>query len=278
MENKRVAGIAIVGTGMLGRSLRNLLRFKCDRLVLTHLEHPTYRDSQVFDFFRDDIGQVKGFAETDIVILPAKIEFEEDSIKLTAAMRRFLERCAGKRVVYVSSDGIFDGQRGMYAETDEPHPVTCYGRNLAACERLVQELVPDHCIARPSYLYGYSAGVLDSRTWKVQEGLLNGAKVKRFTDMFKSPLSYRQAAEVIASLALGSYRGMVHVAGPRLSVYAFTKAAMEALHIPTKRLAGESMPKGRPEEFLPDTSLNFDRMVELTGIAPLPVKESFSQN
>ncbi|HEX5689092.1 MAG TPA: sugar nucleotide-binding protein, partial [Roseiflexaceae bacterium] len=64
-------------------------------------------------------------------------------------------RQVGARLIHVSSDAVFDGERvGSYEEHDPPHPITPYGEAKAAAERFVAERHPDALIARTSLIYG----------------------------------------------------------------------------------------------------------------------------
>ncbi len=243
-------------------------------VVMTHRTHRKFDDSKPYDFFHDDPGKVFAGEKIDTVIIPAKIEFTEDSAALGQAMERFLEFFKDSRIVYISSDGIFDGTKGDYNESDQPHPVTLYGRNLELCENLVQKQVKNYCIIRPSYMYGFVGGVLDERLETARKELSEGKEISRFTDMYKSPLSYHQAAEIISALALSDYVGTVHISGERMSVYDFTREGMEALGVSTTGLHGVPMPSPRPDGMLPDTSLTSTLMTERTGIAPLSIRES----
>ena len=59
----------------------------------------------------------------------------------------------GAPVVYFSTDYVFDGRKGQpYVESDEPSPVSAYGRTKLAGERVVQE----GWIARSSWLFGWT--------------------------------------------------------------------------------------------------------------------------
>jgi dTDP-4-dehydrorhamnose reductase len=52
------------------------------------------------------------------------------------------------RFIYISTDAVFDGKRGGYAETDEPAPVNVYARSKLAAEREVQRRNPSSTIVR----------------------------------------------------------------------------------------------------------------------------------
>lgn len=61
----------------------------------------------------------------------------------------------GARLVHVSTDYVFDGNKNTpYREDDTPHPVTAYGRTKLEGERRVQEILPhDSVIVRTAWLY-----------------------------------------------------------------------------------------------------------------------------
>lgn len=269
---------AIIGTGFLGEQIYKDILPICDEILLTHHKNKKYPDSKEFDFFKDDIGNILNGKKIDTIFLSAKIEFEEDEKKLAESMTRFLESCKDMRIIYISSDGIFDGESGSYKESDIPHPKTLYGKNLEICEKLVKKYADNYCIVRPSYMFGFVDSNLDSRFRKVSKDAAEGKKIARFTDMYKSPLSYQQASEAIVKLASSEYNGVVHVCGERMSVYDFTKEGMEALGLSTEDLTGEPMPKEKPVDFLPDTSLDNSLMREITGIKPLSVKEGLESS
>ena len=269
--------VAIIGAGFLGEQIYRDILPSCDEVILTHCKNKKYPDSRKFDFFADKVEDIFGNKKVDIVFLSAKIEFAKDEEILKDAMIRFLQACQGSRVIYISSDGIFDGKKGQYRETDLPGPITLYGRNLKICEDLVKKYASNYCIIRPSCLYGFVAGALDSRLEKARTEIGENKKIIRFDDMYKSPLSYIEASRISIKIALLGYIGIVHISGKRMSVFEFTKKGLEALGVATKNLSGVSMPTKRPIDFLPDTSLSFDLMKELTSISPLDINEGCMQ-
>jgi dTDP-4-dehydrorhamnose reductase len=62
---------------------------------------------------------------------------------------------AARRVVYVSTDYVFDGaKRTPYVESDPTGPLQSYGRSKLAGERATAEANPCHFIVRSSWLFG----------------------------------------------------------------------------------------------------------------------------
>jgi len=61
----------------------------------------------------------------------------------------------GGRLVYISTDYVFDGaKRSPYTETDKPGPINYYGLTKFYGEKRVRELAPRHLIVRTSWLFG----------------------------------------------------------------------------------------------------------------------------
>jgi dTDP-4-dehydrorhamnose reductase len=215
-----------------------------------------------------------------MVIIAANMAYETaDSVSKFATFKQqaeqLIQECQHCRVIYLSSDGVFDGQQGNYDESDVPTPITPYGKNLQYFEEQVQHLCSDYCIIRPSYLYGYSLSQLDHRLSYTRCQLLAGEQLAYFTDMIKSPMEVNQVARAITLLACSTYVGIVHVAGEAMSVYDFHREAMSSLGIPSERLYPAEMPADllHPR----NTSLKIDLMKKLTKIEPRPVHMALAQ-
>lgn len=64
-------------------------------------------------------------------------------------------RAVGAKLVHISTDYVFDGQKqGPYVEDDPPCPLNVYGRSKLLGEFFVREQHPEHFILRTAWLYG----------------------------------------------------------------------------------------------------------------------------
>ena len=64
-------------------------------------------------------------------------------------------RALGARMLFVSTDYVFDGTNSVPYETgDQRNPLTVYGRSKAEAEQELRKILPDVCITRTAWLFG----------------------------------------------------------------------------------------------------------------------------
>ena len=118
---------------------------------------------------------------------------------------------AAERVLYVSTDYVFDGaKREPYVESDAPGPLSVYGASKAAGERATAEANPNHLIVRASWLFGRGAKNF------VETMLALGRarnELRVVDDQLGCPTFTGHLAEPLLALAAGHERGVLHAAG-----------------------------------------------------------------
>ncbi len=135
----------------------------------------------------------------------------------TGVLASVLARSRG-RVVYVSTDLVFDGENAPYTDDDEPRPTSIYGKSKAEGERMVLA-DSSGLVIRIPLLFGPSFDGKRGASDTVLAALGDARELRLFTDEWRTPLSVREAAEQIVALALDStVTGIRHLPGPeRLS-------------------------------------------------------------
>jgi dTDP-4-dehydrorhamnose reductase len=127
---------------------------------------------------------------------------------------------AGARFVFISTDQVFDGERGMYRENDPPNPFTVYGRTKAAAERGVRRAQPRALVVRLALLYGQSPGGTRSCTEQILTALAEHERPRLFMDEHRSPILDEDAAGAIIDLMRHDDLKLIHLGGPdRVSRY-----------------------------------------------------------
>jgi len=153
---------------------------------------------------------------------------DADFETINAAGTRHVARAAaarGARLIHISTDVLFDGEKGNYVEEDPPVPITPYGRSKALAEEEVCAHLflsgAEAVIVRTSLTYGWRPRV-DRHTCWIVEGLEAGRHVHLFTDEWRCPVWVESLAAAVVELAGLDYTGVLHVAGAQpLSRYEF---------------------------------------------------------
>jgi dTDP-4-dehydrorhamnose reductase len=121
-------------------------------------------------------------------------------------------RAVGARLVHISTDAVFDGDRGGYAEEEEPHPVNVYGSSKLDGERVVLSEYPEALVVRTN-LYGWNARPKLSLSEWFLERLRRGERCTGFTDVSFSPLGVVDLAAILLQLLSMPVARVLHVAG-----------------------------------------------------------------
>ncbi len=149
----------------------------------------------------------------------------------------------GSKLVHVSTDYVFDGEKGSYLEEDTPAPVNYYGLTKAAAEERSLKACPNTLIVRPSIIYSWTpqrevemggGKPLNFAMWIIKK-LANDEPVKIVGDQYNSPTLADSLAEGILQSVKQDLRGILHLAGgSRLSRYEFVVRLAQTLGLDTK--------------------------------------------
>ena len=131
-------------------------------------------------------------------------------------------------VVYLSTDYVFDGERGMYREDEPPNPVNYYGLTKLMGEVAVRSRCSRWSVVRASSIYGLGPGRVNFAKFLVEK-LSKGETVRALVDQYTSPSHAALLAEAIAELLERRAVGVFHVVGERMSRYEFALRMAEKL-------------------------------------------------
>lgn len=136
-------------------------------------------------------------------------------------------RVCRARPVFFSTEYVFDGTAGPYSETDRPAPLSVYGRQKLAGERMVLAGPPGGLVLRTTVVYGWEARPRNFGQRLLSE-LREGRRVRVPEDQISSPTYVVDLAEAACRLAERGSSGLYHVAGcQRASRLEFARALAE---------------------------------------------------
>jgi len=168
------------------------------------------------------LAAVKGF-RPDVVFNPAAVTdvdgCERDramawavNVEAVASLGRACAE-AGAHLVHVSTDYVFDGEAGPYAEDAVPNPRGAYATTKWLGEQAARYHVPGATVARTAVVYGWpAAGRPNFGSWLLSS-LFAGKSVQLFEDQWVSPSYADNVAEMLAELGERRLGGVFHAAG-----------------------------------------------------------------
>ncbi|MBI4354245.1 MAG: SDR family oxidoreductase [Candidatus Omnitrophica bacterium] len=118
------------------------------------------------------------------------------------------------RFIQISTDYVFDGQAGPYAETDPPHPLSQLGRAKLMAECYVMERLPEALVLRTSFVFSWAPHV-SAKNFIMQ--LLDNDRAGRLmrvpNDQVGNVTYAPTFAEALVELVELGQQGLFHVAG-----------------------------------------------------------------
>lgn len=192
--------LVLGGDGMLGHALYRELRDHHETRVTQRSQSP---DPQVFagvevrgsGRIEEVIAQFRPAAVVNCIgIVKQRPEAEEaiTSIEVNSLLPHRLAiacRAAGARLVQLSTDCVFSGEKGNYREEDLPDPVDVYGRS-----KLLGEVTGDGALTLRTSMIGLG---LNRKTSLVDWFLAQKGKVQGYRKAIFSGLTTRELSRVI---------------------------------------------------------------------------------
>lgn len=123
-------------------------------------------------------------------------------------------RESGAKMIFCSTDSVFDGIKGSYTETDLPDAVNYYAKTKVAAEILVLDASPGNIVARLALVMGMPVmGKGNSFLADTIEKLTNEEPVKFPANEIRTPIDVVTLGAALTELAGSSYGGIVHLSG-----------------------------------------------------------------
>jgi dTDP-4-dehydrorhamnose reductase len=164
----------------------------------------------------------------------------------------------GASVVYISSDYLFDGAKGApYVESDQPAPLSAYGRTKLAGEEATVAANKRHFVVRSAWLFGIGGPNFVETMLRLAG---SGNEVLVVRDQVGSPTYTWHLAYGIVRLIEGIEFGIHHMAaGGQCSWYDFAREIFEQAKVDCKVLSITTEEFGRPAPRPPFSALTSQR-------------------
>ena len=136
------------------------------------------------------------------------------------------------RLVFLSSEYVFSGDRGNYQEDDAPKPNTHYGRTKWQAELAVAREASQWSIVRTSVVYGWPLIGRQNLAATIIERLKNNETYNGDTNTYRTPIYVEHLTEDIVRLVADYHPGIHHLAGADwINMYQFACAVAEVFEL-----------------------------------------------
>lgn len=283
------------GSGLLGKALIET-RKDGHHIAATYIGNYTMQDADSIRYEKLDIRNREGhdllFKEfrPDATIHTAGIgspdyaeQHREESWDINIGGTRNILLCCEKydsRLIFISSNGIYDGENAPYNEEDKANPINYYGELKLKGEELLATARIPYAIVRPILMYGWNHPFERSNivTYALNS-LEKDSVVHVYDDVFTTPLFSVVCAKVIWKIIQDERFEVFNIAGAeRVSVYQMIRKLAAVFEL-NKDLV-HPVQQGFFNELVrrpTDTSYRTDKMQDILGILSLTLQEGFEE-
>jgi dTDP-4-dehydrorhamnose reductase len=241
--------VLILGaTGLLGKAL--VREWTGDEVLAMGSRDVDVRDSA-------QVGAIIGKARPDWVVLAAaytdvdgceshrELAFSvnrDGAVKVAEAARQ-----AGAKLIFLSSDYVFDGKKiSPYEVDDKRNPQSVYGRSKAEGEVKLLEILPHCCVARTSWVFGIGGRCFPDTILRLAA---NRPALDVVDDQRGCPTYTVDLARAIIQLCRQDASGIVHVTNAGdCSWFEFARGIIKRSGLTTevKPVSSQQMPRPAP--------------------------------
>jgi len=275
-------------SGLLGNKIVKTANGNYDVTPL-HSAHPLHSGSLKLDVTdRKQVLNLFSTLEPDVIIHTAsetnvdKCEIQkENAWKINVeGTRNIAEACkAGAKLIYISTDYVFDGRKGDYKEDDTPNPINYYAVTKLEGEKQVIQNCENFAILRTSVLYGWHPFKRNFATWVTNE-LKQNKEITVVEDHYNTPTLADNLAEMAIEAIPKDLEGVYHACGSeRIGRYEFARQIARAFDLnqnlirPIKMEQLTAWIAKRPR----DSSLNTDKIRSQLEAKPLNITEGLDR-
>lgn len=289
MENK--PNILITGaTGLLGKGIEETMSCKYN-VIGIHKRDYLVENSKILHHTLD-IHDLDGLAQlmkkykfstivhaADIANVDyAETHYSESRASNISGVLNMIDVCRDNmcKLIYISTNAVFNGFVAPYSEDDIVAPINKYGQIKVECEKIIRESFKDYTIVRPILMYGWNYSInRQNPVTMVYSKLIKNETLHMVNDVYENPLFNIQCGRAIWTIIEKNISGIVHLAGgERLNRYEFAVAVARVFDMDInliKEVDSSYFPSIAPRPR--DTSFNTKRMETEIGIKALTISE-----
>ncbi len=202
-----------------------------------------------------------------------------ESINVDAV--RYLAHACQKNGVHfqlLSTDFVFDGEKGNYSEEDDPNPLSVYAKSKVEGEKIVSSLTNlSYSIVRTIIVYGTGQNLSRSNIvlW-AKEALQKGQELTIIDDQFRAPTWADDLAWACIGICRLNEHGIFHISGPEtMSIFALVERIAKHYQLPMSQVKRtDSSSLNQPAVRPPKTGFDLSKAKNRLGYRPMTLEQT----
>ena len=218
--------IIIGGSGLIGNSLYNHLKKKRYDAIGTYCSNKK-KNLIFFDIKKTKIKSLKNIENAKYLVISHGININLDKTKKNYKKsyfinvyktKKIIDFCFSKKIVpvYISSDGVFDGLKGNYKETDVKKPVHSYGKIKNEVEKYITKSKKKYLIVRISRVFGVKKNDKTFLT-ELKKKMDYSLKLQISYDQIFSPIFLDDLSNYLEKLIKNKNFGIFHLSSIKMT-------------------------------------------------------------
>ena len=202
-------------------------------------------------------------------------EYYETNVTATKNIAELCE-ANNSKLIYISTDLVYAGYRGSFLKEDAKLiPATLYAETKLMGEVKVKESTENYLLLRTALLYGIGLNHSRCHFHIMFDSLKNKKPIKLFIDQFRTPISLKDAANIIVDLAGMDLKGETFNLGgfERVSRYELGEILCSLAGFDKNLIQKITMDDIPNFPKVEDVSLNTEK-VQSFGLKPRTVEEN----
>jgi dTDP-4-dehydrorhamnose reductase len=229
------AQMVIGASGMIGEHLLNELNLLGRHTIPTFKATPIPSGHQLTITDENEVNILLKRTRPQIIYLAAaltNVEYCEtharESYMVNVTGTQNVVKAANQikaKLVYFSTDYIFNGEEGPYVEEAAADPINIYGQHKLDAEHYISLFANDYLIIRTTVVYGWERQEKNF-IYRLIKSLSHGQPLRVAVDQVGSPTYAQNLSQVAITLSEASINGVINIAGSQLANrYEFAKKA-----------------------------------------------------
>jgi len=149
---------------------------------------------------------------------------KEDAIAVHAGVPKEINYISKRntKLIYISTDSVFDGFKGNFRESDEPNPQNYYSKSKLIGEE--ETMTNDNNLVIRTNIFGFNTPLKSSLAEWAINNFQKGTSITGFTNVVFNAIYTKQLANILLELVKKNNNGVLHLASQNIfSKYSFLR-------------------------------------------------------